>query len=122
MLAKRFFAAGLALASSLAFAQGDAAKGQVLFAAQCGFCHSTESGSNLMGPSLHGVYGRTSAQAPGFGYSAPLQGAGLQWNDANLDRWLSSPATMLPGNLMMYPGQPGAGERQDLIAYLKRLK
>ncbi|MCO6056779.1 c-type cytochrome [Pseudomonas sp. MOB-449] len=122
MLHKQLIAAGLALASSLAFAQGDAAKGQALFAAQCGFCHSTEAGKNLMGPSLHGVYGRASAQAPGFRYSAPLKGAGLEWNDANLDKWLTSPAALLPGNLMMYPGQSGAQERQDLIAYLKSLK
>lgn len=74
------------------------------------------------GPSLNGVYGRASAQAPGFAYSAPLKGAALQWNDTNLDKWLSNPAAMLPGNLMMYPGQPGARERQDLIAYLKSLK
>ncbi|MCY1308006.1 Cytochrome c2 [compost metagenome] len=75
-----------------------------------------------MGPSLHGVYGRASAQAPAFADSASLKGAGLRWNDANLDRWLSSPAAMLPGNLMMYPGQGGAAERLDLIAYLKSLK
>ncbi len=40
MLHKQLITAGLALASSLALAQGDAAKGQALFAAQCGFCHS----------------------------------------------------------------------------------
>ncbi|MCY1292139.1 Cytochrome c2 [compost metagenome] len=122
MLHKQLLAAGLALASSLAFAQGDATRGQALFAAQCGFCHSAEAGKHLLGPSLHGVYGRASARAPGFGYSAPLKGAGLQWNDANLDKWLTSPAAMVPGTLMMYPGQPGAEARQDLIAYLKSLK
>ncbi|MDH4870999.1 c-type cytochrome [Pseudomonas sp. BN515] len=122
MFHERLLVTGLALASSPAFAQGDTAKGQALFAAQCGFCHSVEAGKNLMGPSLHGVYGRTSAQAPRFGYSAPLKGAGLEWNDANLDKWLTSPATLLPGNLMMYPGQPNPQQRQDLIAYLKSLK
>ncbi|MNE42399.1 Cytochrome c2 [compost metagenome] len=75
-----------------------------------------------MGPSLHGIFGRASAQAPSFTYSAALQGAKLQWNDDNLDKWLTSPATLLPGNMMMYPGQADGQSRQNLIAYLKSLK
>ncbi|WP_409277977.1 c-type cytochrome [Pseudomonas defluvii] len=120
--AQLFAASALLLAAPLALAQGDAAQGKTLFTAQCGFCHSPEAGKNLMGPSLHGVFGRASAQAPAFTYSAALQGAKLQWNEANLDKWLSSPATLLPGNMMMFPGQADAQSRQHLIAYLKTLK
>nr|WP_319527849.1 c-type cytochrome [Pseudomonas laurentiana] len=115
-------ASALLLAAPLALAQGDATQGKALFTAQCGFCHSPEAGKNLMGPSLHGVFGRASAQAPAFSYSAALQGAKLQWNEANLDKWLTSPATLLPGNMMMFPGQADAQNRQHLIAYLKTLK
>lgn len=120
--AQLFAASALLLAAPMALAQGDAAQGKTLFTAQCGFCHSPEAGKNLMGPSLHGVFGRASAQAPAFSYSAALQGAKLQWNEANLDKWLSSPATLLPGNMMMFPGQADAQSRQHLIAYLKTLK
>ncbi len=35
-----------------------------------------------MGPSLHGVFDRASGQARAFTYSAALQGARLQWNEA----------------------------------------
>ncbi|MDX9668104.1 c-type cytochrome [Pseudomonas sp. P5_152] len=115
-------ASALLLAAPLTLAQGDVTQGQTLFAAQCGFCHSPEAGKNLMGPSLHGVFDRASAQAPAFTYSAALQGAKLQWSDATLDKWLASPATLLPGNMMMFPGQPDAQSRQHLIAYLKSLK
>lgn len=115
-------ASALLLAASLTQAKGDAAQGQALFATQCGFCHSPEAGKNLMGPSLHGVFDRASAQAPAFTYSAALQGARLQWNDANLDKWLASPASLLPGNMMMFPGQADAQSRQHLIAYLKSLQ
>ncbi|MNP13179.1 Cytochrome c2 [compost metagenome] len=115
-------AGALLLAATTALAEGDATQGKAMFTAQCGFCHSTEAGKNLMGPSLHGVFGRTSAQAPGFTYSAALLSAKLQWNDANLDKWLASPATLLPGNMMMYPGQADGQSRQNLIAYLKTLK
>jgi cytochrome c len=68
------------------------------------------------------VFGRAAATEPAFTYSAALQGTKLQWNDANLDKWLASPATLLPGNIMMFPGQADAQSRQHLIAYLKSLK
>lgn len=120
--AQLLVASALLLAAPFTQAQGDVAQGQALFTAQCGFCHSPEAGKNLMGPSLHGVFNRASAQAPTFTYSAALQGAKLQWNDANLDKWLTNPASLLPGNMMMFPGQPDAQSRQHLIAYLKSLK
>ena len=115
-------ASALLLAAPLTLAQGDITQGQALFTTQCGFCHSPEAGKHLMGPSLHGVFDRASGQAPAFTYSAALQGARLQWNEANLDQWLASPATLLPGNIMMFPGQADAQSRQHLIAYLKSLK
>ncbi|RBJ78082.1 cytochrome c2 [Pseudomonas sp. MWU12-2534b] len=114
-------AQALLLTAPLALADGDAVIGKALFSAQCGFCHSAENGKHLMGPSLHQVFGRASAQAQGFSYSSALQGAGLQWNDATLERWLSNPATLVPGNNMMFPGQPDPQSRQHLIAYLKSL-
>ncbi|CAN7557190.1 c-type cytochrome [Pseudomonas umsongensis] len=119
----QFLVAGaLVLAAPLTLAQGDVAQGQALFKTQCGFCHSPEAGKNLMGPSLHGVFDRTSAQAPAFTYSAALQGASLKWDDVNLDKWLTSPASLVPGNVMMFPGQADSQSRQDLIAYLKSLR
>ncbi|WP_449429906.1 c-type cytochrome [Pseudomonas putida] len=123
MIHKRLLvASALLLAAPLALAEGDVAQGKALFTTQCGFCHSADAGKNLMGPSLHGVFERTSGQAPAFKYSAALQGANLQWDTANLDKWLTNPATMLPGNMMMFPGQADAQSRQDIIAYLKSLK
>jgi cytochrome c len=115
-------ASTLLLATPLTQAQGDIAQGQALFSTQCGFCHSSEAGKNLMGPSLHGVFDRTSAQAPAFTYSSALQGARLKWNDTNLDKWLTNPASLVPGNMMMFPGQTDAQNRQHIIAYLKSLK
>ncbi|PYC37185.1 c-type cytochrome [Pseudomonas protegens] len=111
----------LLLTAPLALADGDAVLGKTLFSAQCGFCHSVENGKHLMGPSLQGVFGRASGQAQGFSYSSALQGAGLHWNDATLERWLSNPATLVPGNKMMFPGQADPQSRQHLIAYLKSL-
>lgn len=122
MYSKRFLLIGAALwlAVGAAQAAGDPARGKALFS-QCGFCHSTEAGKHGMGPSLLGVYGRASGQAPGFNYSAALKGAAVQWDDANLQRWLSNPATMVPGNMMMFPGVADQAAREDLVSYLKTL-
>ncbi|PSS58841.1 cytochrome c family protein [Pseudomonas sp. BBP2017] len=115
-------ACALLLAAPLCLADGDATQGKALFNGQCGFCHSTEAAKHLMGPSLHGVAGRASAQAAGFAYSPALKGSQLRWDDANLERWLAGPATLVPGNLMMFAGQADAQARRNLIAYLKTLQ
>ncbi|SDH59823.1 c-type cytochrome [Pseudomonas panipatensis] len=122
MIRKQLLAASLLLASPLVLAQGDADQGKNLFAANCGYCHSTEAGKNQMGPSLHGVYGRAGGQAPAFAYSAPFKSAKPQWDEASLDKWLTNPAAMVPGTMMMFPGLASAEDRQHLIAYLKTLK
>ncbi|MDD2056830.1 c-type cytochrome [Pseudomonas sp. GD03860] len=115
-------ASALLLAAPLCLAQGDAAQGKALFTTQCGYCHSVEAGKHMMGPSLLGVAGKASAQAPGFNYSPVFKAAGLTWDDASLDRWLTNPAAMVAGNMMMFPGQADAKAREHLIAYLKQLK
>lgn len=122
MLRKQLLAATLLVCAPLAMAAGDAEQGKALFSTHCGFCHSTEAGKNQMGPSLHAVYGRQSGQLPDFSYSAPFKAAAHKWDAASLDRWLSNPAAMVPGTLMMFPGLASAEDRQHLIVYLKTLK
>ena len=52
--------------------------------------------------------------------SAALSGKGtLKWTDANLDKWLKSPADFAPGNSMAFVGIPSSKDRSDVIAYLK---
>lgn len=53
---------------TLAGLTGDAANGQKIFG-QCRTCHVVEPGVNRVGPSLHGVVGRTAGSVPGFNYS-----------------------------------------------------
>lgn len=122
MQIKRWLLIGtwLCLGIGAAQAAGDPLRGKALFG-QCGFCHSTEPGKHGMGPSLQGIYARTAGQAVGFDYSPALKGAGVQWDAGNLDRWLSNPASMIPGNRMMFPGVADQATRDDLISYLKTL-
>jgi cytochrome c len=114
--------AGLAAALTLfaaqtAFADGDAAKGKAQFGI-CKICHSLDAGKNLVGPSLHGVIGRTSGTAPGFAYSDAMKAKALVWDDANLDKYLADPKGFIPGNKMLFAGVKKDDARADLIAYL----
>lgn len=106
------------LASASAFADADAERGKQLYANQCMACHSVEV--NLAGPAHRGVLGRKAGSAPGFQYSVALKKAKFVWTAQKLDKWLSNPSAMVPGNKMGY-AVSSAQERQDLIAYLATL-
>lgn len=96
---------------------GDAAKGKQIFA-RCGICHSTAAGVNKIGPSLNGIVGRKSATISTFNYSPAMASAKLVWTPETLDRYLTNPKALVPGNKMIFPGLPNADDRNNVIAYL----
>lgn len=101
-----------------ASAAGDAEQGRVVYEAHCMDCHSVKF--NGVGPAHQGVFGRISGQAPGYNYSPALKAAKIVWNEESLARWLSNPATMVPGQRMGF-SLADAAERADVIAYLKSI-
>jgi cytochrome c len=117
--------ASLALAAP-AFAAGDAAKGKANFI-KCGICHQVGPGAKtLVGPELNGIVGRKAASVADFTYSAGLKklaDGGLVWSEENLDKWIADPKAMVPDSPMAlaFPGMPDAGQRADVIAYLKTI-
>lgn len=117
-MSKTFLA--LALLAAAPFAQaGDAARGQALYQARCAACHSLDF--NGVGPAHRGVFGRLAGTAKGFAnYSPALKASGLTWTEANLDRWLTNPEALVPGQAMGI-SLPDAGERADVIAFLRTL-
>jgi cytochrome c len=115
----------IGLVASLAFAvlahaqgAGDAQAGTQVFA-QCKICHSLEAGKNLVGPSLHGLFGRKSGSVPGFSYSAAMKNANVTWDDDTLRKYLSDPKAFVPGDKMAFPGVKDPKKLTDLLAYLK---
>jgi cytochrome c len=98
-----------------------ASPGQAAFQSQCSICHSVTAGQNMIGPSLFGVVGRKSGTEPGFHYSAANKADGLVWDAPTLERYLASPATVVPHTTMTYAGLADAQKRADLIAYLSTL-
>ena len=109
--------AGPALAWSAPAA--DPAAGQQVYETRCSFCHG-EGGVGGQGPTLIGVVGRKAASVANFAYTPALKGAGLTWTAADLDRFLTNPAALVPGTSMPM-SVPDAQERADLIAYLASL-
>lgn len=87
--------------------------------AQCRSCHTIGAGEpNRVGPNLHGVFGREIGSVAGFNYSPAVQGADFVWTAEQLNTWLQSPQTFLPGNRMAFAGVRNETQRRDLIAYL----
>lgn len=105
-------------AIDIASLTGDAVKGKRVFS-KCMACHSMTAGQNRVGPSLFEIAGNPAGAVANFKYSPAMESAGVAWDDATLDGYLSNPKAFMPGNRMMFPGVPDAQDRADIIAYLK---
>jgi cytochrome c len=115
----RPIAALLCLLAASAHAAPDATRGQAVYQARCAACHSPDF--NGIGPAHRGVFGRLAGTAKGFAnYSAALKASGITWNESSLDRWLANPEALVPGQAMGI-SLPDAGERADVIAFLRTL-
>jgi cytochrome c len=111
--------AGLAIACSL-FASAASAEPPAS-AAACAACHSAD-GTNGLGPSFKGVYGRKSGTGNGFTYSAAMRKSGVTWDDKSLDAFIADPQKAIPGNVMAFPGVADEKQRAEIIDYLKTVK
>lgn len=107
----------LSLLSLTARAAGDATRGESLYEARCGACHSLDD--NRVGPKHRGVFGRRAGSVAQFEYSPALKRSKVVWKRSTLDRWLANPEALIPGQRMGYQ-VPDAQDRADLIAYLQR--
>jgi len=111
--------------SGPSFAEGDATKGKAAFA-KCGICHQVGPGAKtVVGPVLNGIVGRKAASVADYAMYSPgmkkLGADGFVWTDENIDKWSADPKAMIPDSPMAlaFQGIPDAGERADIIAYLK---
>lgn len=68
-----------------------------------------------------GVFGRKAGSIADFDYSKAVKKSKIVWNDKTLDRWLTDPEKLIPGQKMGFQ-VPEATDRADVIAYLKTLK
>ena len=106
------------LPAGVARADGEAARGETKFQ-DCAACHRLEAGANNVGPSLHGVFTRKAGELADFRYSPAIKRSGITWTPETLDKFITDPQSLVPGNRMPYAGMAAAADRADLIAYLQ---
>jgi len=105
---------------------GDSSQGKVIFQQSCAVCHADSMGSGnaeivKQGPSLVGILNRRAGSGSNFNYTQAMSESGLTWDAPTLDRFLTSPTTVVPGTTMPI-SVLNAKDRLDLIAYLSTLK
>ena len=113
-------AASAAVAAAQELLPPSAERGGELWA-KCRACHTIEKGArHIVGPNLHGLFGRRAGALPNYRYSEALKNSGIVWDDASLDRYLAATQDVVPGG-KMYGGLAIAQDRLDLITWLKSM-
>lgn len=112
----------LCMAGSALAQEGDATAGETVFK-KCAVCHVVDKDTNKVGPSLHGVLGRTAGTHPDYKYSTAMIDAGkggLVWNETTLRDYLHNPKAKVKGTKMVFPGLKDDSDISNLLAYLKQ--
>jgi cytochrome c len=99
-------------------ASADVKKGEAI-SKKCMACHDLHKGGpNKVGPDLYGVVGRERGAHAGFSYSAAMKAKPGKWTFDDLNHFLTSPRSFIPGTAMAFAGISKDQDRADLIAYL----
>jgi len=96
----------------------DAAAGEKQFLV-CRACHQIGPGAkNAVGPVLNGIVGRQAGTYEGYQYSEANKASAITWSVEELDKYLTSPQTIVPRTKMIFPGLKDEQKRKDVIAFL----
>jgi cytochrome c2 len=117
------FAAAVVLTLvSLGFANAaDVKKGKRVFN-KCKACHTLVESKHRIGPSLHGIIGRTAGTTEKYKYSKAMKKAGaggLVWNEKTLAEYLAKPRSFVKGTKMVFAGIKKPTDMENLIEFLK---
>lgn len=107
-------------AAETAAPAADGAGGEEAYNNACRTCHSVKPGDNRLGPSLSGIVGKKAGGESGYQYSPSLKDSGVTFDEATLDKFITNPDGVVPGNNMKpYTGISDAALRAKIIAFLK---
>lgn len=115
----------LLISSSVAFAEGDPAKGKKEFK-KCKACHDVSvDKKNKVGPHLVGIVGRAAGIIEDYKYSKAMIAKaeeGLVWDEETLALYLTKPKKFIKGTKMSFAGIKKEEKLSNLIAYLKTVE
>ena len=96
--------------------------GERQFVRKCSICHAlTPSSARRAGPTLYGVFGRAAGSVSDYSYSDTLKTSPIIWDDTSIDDLFEEgPDLYIPGSKMPMQVIQDQGDRNDLIAYLRR--
>jgi cytochrome c len=88
----------------------------------CAACHTlTPDGGNRAGPTLHGVFGRRIATAPGYNFSPALKNLNIIWSAETIARLFEvGPSHYTPGTKMPEQIISNADDRAALVRFLEK--
>ena len=89
----------------------------------CAACHTlTPSDGNRAGPTLHGIFGRRIASAPGYAYSEAFKAMDIVWTKETVARLFEiGPNAYTPGTKMPEQTIGSAEDRQALVDWLEKV-
>jgi cytochrome c len=102
-------------------AEARASRGAELFQ-HCAACHTlTLNAGNRAGPSLHGVFGRRIATAPGYNFSEALKQLDIVWNAETIGKLFEiGPERYTPGTKMPEQTIEDRSDRDALVRFLEK--
>ncbi|MDP3256086.1 MAG: c-type cytochrome [Bosea sp. (in: a-proteobacteria)] len=89
----------------------------------CAACHTlTPSDGNRAGPTLHGIFGRRIASAPGYAYSEAFKTMDIVWTKETVAKLFEiGPNAYTPGTKMPEQTIGSAEDRQALVDWLEKV-
>lgn len=89
----------------------------------CAACHTlTPSDGNRAGPTLHGIFGRRIASAPGYAYSEAFKAMDIVWTKETVAKLFEiGPNAYTPGTKMPEQTISSAEDRQALVDWLEKV-
>ena len=89
----------------------------------CAACHTlTPADGNRAGPTLHGLFGRRIASAPGYAYSEALKGMDIVWTKETVAKLFEiGPNAYTPGTKMPEQTIGTEEDRQALVDWLEKV-